>query len=202
LLDLITKHSPTTAIETCRRLCEDPASSLCALARQKLAELDPAGAVASLISNDAVPDEIAAVVPRIRFTDLDDANLEALCRLLLDRFPLAEDPPTEPAAFGSDAYETRHVRSRTLQLLSERGQVRSLERLAEGRPPIDRQMIGYYQRAARTTAANLAHAHPQPHELLALLGRADARLVRHSGGLMSVIVEQLSEIQHDLRACS
>ncbi len=199
LLDLMTKHSPITAIATCRKLCEDPASSLSALAHQKLAELDPAGMVASLISNDAAPDEIVAVVPRIRFTNLGDADLEALCRLLLDRFPPADDPPMEPAAFGSDVYETRHVRSRTLQLLGERGQVRSLERLAEGRSAIDRLMIGYYRRAARTRAADLAYAHPQPYELLALLGRADARLVRHSSGLLSVIVEQLHEIQHYVR---
>ncbi len=197
LLDLLANCSPATAVDVCRRLCETPASSLTTVARRKLAELDPALTVQMLVAADPTPDEVAAIVPRIRLPNLDDANLEAICRLLLETFPISDDPPIEAWAYESPD-EARHVRNRAAQLLGERGQVRRLERLASGRPEIDRAMIGYHTRAARTRAADLAYAHPEPHELIALLDRADARLVRHNSGLMSVIIEQLTEIQHDL----
>ncbi|NJC64684.1 hypothetical protein HC028_09235 [Planosporangium flavigriseum] len=198
LLDLLVKHSPHVALPVCRRLCQDNTSPLSTTACRKLAELDPAGTVDDLVSYKTLADELSTVAPRVKIGELDDGRLAALCRLLLDRFPVANDPPDEPAMFGSDVYETRQVRNRTVSLLAERGQVRTLEELANERPEAEQLMIRYYLRTARAKAADLAYTHPTPHSLLTLLGQADARLVRSSSDLTYVLIEQLQEIQHHL----
>lgn len=198
LLDILAEQEPSTARGVCRAL--PPAHTLHLVAQRKLAELDPAGTVDDLTAREPTAREVAAAASPIKLDSLDDIRIAALGRLLLDRCPLGDDP-TGGWEFRSDvdAYEVRQTRNRTLQVLSERGAVGMLQSLAEGRAGIDQYAIGHYVRLAQQNAADVRLVHPTPDELLALVSRADARLIRHSDDLLEVIVEHLGELQQQIR---
>ncbi len=59
-------------------------------------------------------------------------------------------------------------------------------------------MISAHLRRARAQEANLAFTPLEPQELLSLLSRADARLVRTNDDLLRVVIENLRELQHEI----
>jgi hypothetical protein len=74
----------------------------------------------------------------------------------------------------------------------------SLAALGHGRPATDLDQIQQLLQEARPREA-LANWQPlQPSTLINLLVRGDARLVRDSAGLLTVLLEQLDQIQHDV----
>ncbi|MGH8907789.1 MAG: hypothetical protein ACRD0K_15025 [Egibacteraceae bacterium] len=198
LLDLLVKHTPQIALQACHQLRNGPDPELAARARRSLPSLDPAHTVDEFASG-ATADDLIEVVPSLNLAALDAARLAVLARLLLDWLPFAEDPSTPSLDWGADAEsETRATRSIALQRLAELGLVSTLDQLAEGRPEADRKVIAWYRQIARSRAADLAYAFPSPKELLDLLAKGDARLVRHNADLLTVVIEQLRELQHEV----
>jgi hypothetical protein len=199
LLSLLISHAPQAAAATCKELRTRRAPDVAEAARQGLAQLEPSIIVDDLEAADASAEDLAEVAPHINLDRLDEAHLTAFARLLLHRFPLASDPPTQsdlprPAA-EHDARRTRYI---ILERLAQLGQTRHLAELDQEYQISGRESIAWYIRQARTRAADLALTRPEPDKLLQLLSRSDARLIRHSGDLLHVVFDQLEQLQHEL----
>jgi hypothetical protein len=95
-------------------------------------------------------------------------------------------------------HHAQDLRNRLLQQLSVNGATHDLMALREGRPEHDRLIIGLRLRNARARQADLALTPTPPAQLLELLRRADARLVRDDADLQRVIIRQLDRLQHDI----
>jgi hypothetical protein len=200
LLDLLVKHgSRDSAFEVCRQLSADTPPSLAARARAYLAELDPNGAVDRLISGEPDADEISRVAGKLRVSDLDCPHLVAVAALLLDRYPYADDPPINTDAYFSRGGHVRGLRQHVLQELATNGHSDELVYLRIGRPDHDRQIINHYLNIAQTRQAELAVTPTDPADLMHLLRRGDARLVRDDTEFLDVLVEQFDLLQHELR---
>jgi hypothetical protein len=196
LLDLLIAHAPDIARSTCQQLRTVEDTTLAALAHRGQAVLDPDNVVAELVDQGAAPGVLDNVVPALELTRLNDHSLAGLGRLLLDRLPVEEDPDwlsTEYSPFG-----VRHARGRALDQLAARGLTQALTELRVDRSEVSRYVISAHLRRARTQEANLAFTPLEPSELLTLLGRADARLVRTNEDLLQVVVENLRELQHEI----
>jgi hypothetical protein len=74
----------------------------------------------------------------------------------------------------------------------------ALDALAHDRSHTDRQVIGHYLILARRRQADLDHRAVTPGQLLDLLRRGDARLVRDDAALLQVVVRQLELLQDDI----
>jgi CRISPR/Cas system CSM-associated protein Csm2 small subunit len=91
------------------------------------------------------------------------------------------------------------MRMRLLQSMAGRGMSSALAALEHGRPAADLDRIRHLLQEARTREA-LANWRPlQPATLMNVLASGDARLVRDSAGLMTVLLEQLDQIENDIR---
>lgn len=197
VLGVLVRNAPEIAAATCRELRGDPSSDLAAMARTSLANLDPAGTVDELVAGSASTDELVEIARWLRLDALDVERLTPLAQLLLDRLPAASDPP-----FGghpdNDEYRARETRMRVLDLLAEQGNVAGFQALLEGRTQPDRDLILPRLRRSRQRAADAAFTHVQPNDLVELLRRSDARLVRDDHDLLNVVSAQLDELQHEL----
>ncbi|QBI18861.1 hypothetical protein ER308_04420 [Egibacter rhizosphaerae] len=199
ILDLLIEHAPERAVETCRQLATHADAELALPARQGLAGLEPATTVAELTTTRSESGDLVAVVPKLPLERLGSGDLNELARLLLDRFPFADDPPTPSTYVSNPWIETRETRRRVLERLADTGRFDDLRELAAHRPDPDRDILRRYARRARIRAADLAFEPPNPHGLLHLLARADARLIRSSADLLEVVIEHLHTIEGKLQ---
>jgi hypothetical protein len=200
LLDLLIANSPRRlALDTVRALTDATDPQLAAAATQHLAALDPTPVVDGLAADPPDSVTLARVLPRLDVTALDEQRLTTATRLLLDAYPFAHDPPLHEDHFNAPQYGARQFRGRLLQDLVARGSVNALDALLEDRADIDRQVIGHYRTHARRRQADLDQRATTPRQLLDLLGRGDARLVRDAATLLQVVVRQLELLQDDIR---
>lgn len=200
LLSLLISHAPQAAAATCKHLRGNAAPDLAEAARRGLAKLEPSIIVDDLEAAEASAEELAEIASHINLDRLDEAHLAVFARLLVRRFPFASDPPARLDASYADAeHDGGRARHIVLERLAQLGQARQLGELARQCRISDQESIAWYLRHARTRAADLALARPEPDKLLQLLSRSDARLVRHSRDLLLVVLAQLEELQHELR---
>ncbi len=199
LLGMLVKHASLYALTVCQQILCDPGSALATDARHGLAELDPSGLIDDLEVNSATPADIADIAPYLDLSRLDDGHLAVLGRLLLRCVPFASDPPEQFGVFRADRqYQVRSVRRNVMQLLAQRGHTRFFEDLMPQSHDSGQEIIAWYLRQARAQAADIAYTGLGPSQLLQLLSRADARLVRHDRDLLDVILSQLDLLQREL----
>ena len=199
LLSLLIANAREIAAPVCRQLTVSSSPELAQAARRGLAQLEPAVIVDELAAADADADDLAGIVPSIDIIRLDEARLATLARLLIRRFPFAADPPLQLGRSYADARDDcRRIRHAVQERLAHLGQASLLRDLASQLPEPDQECLTSYLRQARTRATDLALTRPSPSSLLGLLGRADARLVRHSHDLLLVVLNQLEQLQLDL----
>lgn len=199
VLDLVVSNAPTDAVSLCRELEELPEAGLVKRAREHLASIDPVATTREVVDGAVPREHLTRVIMYVDFTALDDNLLVSLAELVLDRFPMATDPPLSETSWGrDDRQEVAQVRARMLNRLVEHGQVDHLQRLAADRPEPDRSVLRRMSAQARLQAAELAHEPMTPEGLMILLARPDVRLVRTDSDLLAVVLEQLSDLQHDL----
>jgi hypothetical protein len=201
LLALLAELDETQTLTMCWELLGDLESKLRPRAARLLAELAPNEMVAHMLAGPWANQDLHAFVSRIVLPKLDIEDLEALAKFLLDRFPLADDPPFEGGWMGEwNIHDTLQTRGRSLGRLADLGQIHVLERLAQDRGLAEANYLKHLVRRARTSAADLAVRPIEPHELLRLLELADARIIRTAADLLTAALHQLETIQHQLKS--
>jgi hypothetical protein len=199
LMHLLITRAPRDALPACRLIIATPGHALAAAARRGLAELDPAALISQLEASPTQLEDITDTAGHLRPSLLNDSQLADLARLLLRHVPLGSDPPIKLGVYDPDPLdEMRRVRRTVMDLLADHGQERFFRELAAQQDDDCQQVTGWYLRRARARATDRSYAGLAPDELLHLLGRADARLVRNGRDLLDVIVCQLDDIQRDL----
>ncbi|HEY5362410.1 MAG TPA: hypothetical protein VIJ82_32795 [Streptosporangiaceae bacterium] len=199
LLTLLVEHAPQIALPACRRLLDTPDHDLTEAASRGLAELDPAALIDHLTAKDTAPRHIAEVAGHLKLSQLDDPHLAALARLLLRCVPFASDPADETGILNTEnGYQARRVRRIVMDQLADHGNVWFFEELAAQHAGAGSETIAWYRRRGRAKAAELAYTGLTPAQLLHLLGKADARLVRNDTDLLEVIILQLDDLQREL----
>jgi hypothetical protein len=194
-MGLLVEHAPDVALDIARAAMNDEISppSMCAT----LAKLAPEELIAEWVAEGHLgPLES---LHGLNATRLSDSSLATLAAMLLDKLPFADDPD-EPLDFTERTPESvaRNMRMVLLQSMSSRGMSSALVALAHGRPAADVDRIRHLLQEARTHEA-VANWRPlQPATLMNVIASGDARLVRDSAGLMTVLREQLDEIQNDI----
>ncbi|MFG1784480.1 hypothetical protein ACGFIU_18735 [Rhodococcus oryzae] len=196
VIGVLVEHAPDIALDVARTAMSEDAVPPAAFAA--LAKLAPDGLVEEWIAQGQLG-------PLERLRDLDperlsEATLVALTGMLLDELPIAEDPAQrDDFAERTPEAAARQLRIRLLQLMAGRGMASTLVALEHGRPALDGEQIRHLLQEARTREA-LANWRPlRPGTLMRLLESGDARLVRDSAGLLTVLLEQLDQIQNDIR---
>lgn len=199
VLGMLIKHAPGTAATACRQIAFTPDAALAADARQGLALLDPGSLIEDLHANPAAHGEIAKLAPDFNVSRLNDPHLVMLGHMLVQCVPFASDPPLRFGVFTPEAgYEVRRKRDIVLATLADHGQAGFSEELAARRDPAGRKTITWHLRQARSRATDNCYPGLTPHQMLHLLSRADARLVRHDHDLLEVVIAQLDELQREL----
>jgi hypothetical protein len=199
VLDMLIKHAPGTAVAACRTIAFTPGAALAAEARRGLAALDPGLLVEDLRASDASPGEIAALAPHFNVSRLDDSHLAMLGRMLLQCAPFASDPPLRLGVHTPDpGYQVRRQRGIVLATLADHGQAGFFEELAARHGPASHETITWHLREARSRATDRSYPGLPPGQLLHLLSRTDARLVRHDHDLLEVVIAQLGELQREI----
>ncbi|GAB3219285.1 hypothetical protein GCM10027447_01780 [Glycomyces halotolerans] len=200
LLDLLSKQNPTQAIDTCWRLLDEPDSHLRLRAARNLASLAPIDMLVHLATGVWANQELYAFIPYIDPRALEPDELALLSRFLLDRFPIANDPPWEGGWVGeANAHDTLRARARCLEQLANLGLIEILLHLNHDRNPVEANYLKLLVRRARVSNADLAVKPLKPSDLLQLLDQADARIMRSAEDLQSALLHQLDTIQHELR---
>ena len=199
VLQVLVKYAPEVALQACQSITGISDHALAPGARRGLAELDPAALVALLEADTPEPEDMADIAEHLNLGLLDDPQLTALARLLLRCTPLASDPPLQYGVFTADRlHQVRRIRRIVMDLLAEHGQDRFFRDLATQHEGDGKTTAEWYLRRARTRATDLAYTSLPPDELLRLLGRADARLVRNDSDLLDLILLQLEDVQREL----
>ena len=199
VLDMLIKHDPGTAVAACRGIAFTPGAALAADARRGLAALDPGILVEDLHANDASPGEIAVLAPHFNVSRLKDSHLAMLGRMLLQCAPFASDPPLRLGVHTPDpGYQVRRQRGVVLATLADHGQAGFFEELAARHDPAGGETITWHLREARARATDNSYPGLPPGQLLHLLSRADARLVRHDHDLLEIVIAQLGEVQREI----
>ena len=168
-------------------------------ARRGLASLDPPAS--STILRPATPRRPTspASLPNSIVSLLDDAHLAVLGRLLLRCVPFASDPQEQFGVYRADKrYQVRSIRRQVMDLLARHGQASFFEALPSQPGDPGYELVTWYLRQARAHATDIAYTGLDPRQLLQLLSRADARLVRHDQDLLEVILSELDKLQHQL----
>ncbi|WP_194835522.1 NACHT domain-containing NTPase [Nocardia sp. XZ_19_369] len=194
-ISALVEHAPDVALDVARgAMTEEVVPSAAFVA---LATLAPDEVVAEWITQGQLGplEHLRDLDP----TRLSDASLAALTGLLLDKLPFAEDP-AESEGFSEVTPESaaRRLRTHLLQSMAGRGMATRLAALEHGRPAPDVEQIRHMLHEARIREALANWQLLQPSTLMAFLATADARLVRDSAGLLTVLLEQLDLIQHDV----
>jgi hypothetical protein len=195
-LVILVEHAPTTALDVARSAQSEDSPPACAAAA--LAGLSPEEyLVPHLADGERLP---LVAIPRVDLDQLSDDTLSRLAHALLDELPFADDP-ARGAGFAESTPESeaRRVRFRLLQAMAARGMVGHLEALAEGRADTDAEHVHHVIQQARERQALMSWRPLDPSTMMKLIVQGDARLVRDSGDLVAVLLEQLEYIQRDLR---
>jgi hypothetical protein len=199
VLGMLIEHAPGTGAATCRQIAFTPGAVLAEQARLGLAALDPDILIDDLHSSHAAPGEIAGLAPHFNIGRLDDSRLAMLGRLLLQCAPFASDPPLRLGVHTPDpGYEVRGKRDRVLATLADHGQAGFFEELAARHDPASHDTITWHLRQARSRSADTSYPGIPPGQMLHLLSRADARLIRHGHDLQDVVIAQLGELQREI----
>lgn len=199
LLHILVRSASRDALTACQLITGTPGHDLTQAARRGLAELDPAALLSQLEVNPVQPEDLADIAGHLKLSLLNDTQLADLARLLLDYVPLASDPPLRLGVYDPEPLdEVRRVRRVVMDLLADHGQDRFFQNLAAQQDDGTQQDTGWYLRRARARATDLSYAGHTPRQLLHLLGRADARLVRNGRDLLDVILLQLEDLQREL----
>lgn len=194
-LAILVDHAPTTALKIARAVQseQDPPEGVA----EALATLSPEELLAPRLAAGAVAP--LAPLPRINLDRLSDGTLADLARVLLDELPFACDPARgDGFAETTPESEARRVRVHVLQAMAARGMVGHLEALSASRPNADVEQIRHMLQQARDREALSCWRPLEPATMMGLVAQGDARLVRDSAGLVTVLLEQLEHIQRDL----
>jgi hypothetical protein len=198
VLDMLVRHAPGAAAAVCRQITFTPGADLATEARRGLAALDPGCLVEDLCTRRARPDEVAELAPHVNVSLLSDPDLVTLGGMLLECVPFAGDPPLRFGVFTPEpGYQARRKRDIVLATLADRGQDGFFEELA-GSPGLADETTAWHLREARSRALDIGYPSLPPDQLLHLLSRADARLVRHDEDLLEVVIARLEELQLEL----
>lgn len=194
-IDVLVEYAPDTALDVARTVIREDVVPPAAFA--VLAKLTPEELVKEWIAQGQL-----GPVERLRNLDpgrLSNASLAALTGMLLDELPFTENPEQRddfaeltPQAVG------RRLRMRLLQSMAGRGMASALATLEHNRPAADAEQIRYLLQEARTREAQENWRPLQPDTLVELLASGDARLIRDNAGLLTVLLEQLEQIQNDI----
>ncbi|WP_317612741.1 hypothetical protein [Rhodococcus opacus] len=195
-IDVLAEHAPDIALDVARSVIREDAVPPAAFA--VLAKLTPDELVVEWIAQGQL-----GPVERLRNLDpgdLSEETLAALTGMLLDELPFTENPEQRddfaeltPQAVG------RRLRMRLLQSMAGRGMASALATLEHNRPAADAEQIRYLLQEARTREAQENWRPIHPDTLMELLASGDARLVRDNAGLLTVLLEQLEQIQNDIQ---
>ena len=193
---VLLEHAPNIALDVARAALNDnivPAAAFATVAR-----LAPEELIAEWIAQNRL-----GPLERLRDLNLErlsDSSLTSLTGILLDKLPFADDPGNS-YGFTESTPESvaRRMRMRALQSMARRGMASSLATLGHGRPAADLQQIRHLMQEARTGEALKNWQPVQPGTFMEVLASGDARLVRDSAGLLAVLLEQLDQIQNDVR---
>jgi hypothetical protein len=195
-IDVLIAHDPDRAAGIARAAMNDAHTP--AAAYTALAKLAPAELIADWITHKQLGplDHLRGLDP----DRLSDDSLTRLTGLLLDQIPFAHTPDqvtdfseATPLAVG------RRSRTALLQSMAARGMTAALTKLECNRPQADAERIRQLRQEARIREARNSWRPLRPATLMDLLASGDARLIRDSGGLLTVLLEQLEQIQIDLR---
>jgi hypothetical protein len=195
-LAILVDHAPATALDVARATQseQDPPDGVA----EALAALSPE----ELLAPRLAAGELSPLPPlsRLDLSRLTDGTLADLARMMLNELPFADDPARGDgfSATTPDS-EARRVRVNVLQAMAARGMAGHMEALGAGRAEADVEQIRYLLQQAREREALRCWRPLEPSTMLKLIARGDARLVRDSAGLVSVLQEQLEHIQRDLR---
>jgi hypothetical protein len=198
LLELLARNAPGTALPVCRALAVGADAPVAAHAVRHLAALDPNGTVDEWAADLPPPTELAALAGHLRIAGLGHARLTTAARVLLDAFPYDSDPEPESGWGVEHTGAARSARGEALRRLADLGACEEIASLRTGRPPLDELVLRRYERTARIRQADLSIAATRPRDLLELLRSRDARMVRDDDDLLSVVVEQLDILQHQI----
>ncbi|MUL67095.1 hypothetical protein BOO86_21660 [Mycobacterium sp. CBMA 234] len=194
-LGVLVEHAPDVAVAVAKAAMgehEVPPAAFAALAK-----LAPQDLFANWITQESLgPLEL---LRELDTEKLSNDSVVALTRLVLDELPFAQDPD-ELYDFAAEtpAAAARRTRTRLLQSMASRGMANALIDLAKGRPVADTDRIRQLLQQARAYEAMTNWRPLAPVTLMELLDSGDARLIRDSAGLRTVLVEQLAHIQNDL----
>ncbi|ONI67062.1 hypothetical protein BWI15_28200 [Kribbella sp. ALI-6-A] len=194
--EVLVEHAPSVALDNARATrAEEPAP---AGAIEALAKLAPEELLTPwLAAGQLGPLEHLREIDPIQ---LSDSSLAALSRLLLDRLPFAGDPErADDFARSTPESEARRLRMNLLQTMARRGMASHLASLRTERPAEDQEQINHLLQQARAHEALSLWRPLTPDTMMALVARGDARVIRDSAGLITVLLEQLDQIQHYVR---
>lgn len=194
-MGVLVVHSPDVALDVARSVLNDDVVPPAAFA--VVARLAPEELIGEWITQHRLG-------PLEHLRDLDpellsDISIAALTGMLLDRLPFAEDP-YESDGFTESTPQSvaRRTRMRLLRSMVDRGMSASLAALGHGRPAADLELIRHLLQEARTREALASRRPVLPGTFMGVVASGDARLVRDSAGLLTVLLEQLDLIQNDL----
>ncbi|KQU33361.1 hypothetical protein ASH04_05635 [Rhodococcus sp. Leaf233] len=139
----------------------------------------------------------------IRSEALSDFSLTHLTEKLLKGIK-SEDNPKPTLGFAERTHgSTAHSTIRALlQTMASRGLVAALRSLQSGSSDQYVEHIRHLLQEATTREAIINWKPITPSTLMELFAKGDARLIRDSSDLLIVLLEQLEQIQHDIRDLS
>lgn len=197
LLRLLADHAPGAVdrdlIETLTRSTDEAVRSA-ALALRGTTDPDPV--LQEIVSGEVTGDALTTAVERLAVADLTDEVLRASTGDMLDRWPYSTEPPINSPEWQAER-ASRDLREALLQQLADRGDVHALQVLAR-RPGVDGRLVARHARTAAARAAEHAVSPVSPSDLLDMLARGDARLVRHGTDLIEALVAFLEHLQREL----
>jgi hypothetical protein len=195
-IGVLVKHAPDVALEVARAAKDD--GPVPAAAFDAIAKLAPEELLAPWFATGR-----SGPLEHLREIDperLSDASLAALTRLLLDDLPFADDPErSDDVTESTPESAARRLRRHLLQSMAGRGMASHLAALSADRPAEDQEQIRHLLQQARAHETLSRWRPLEPQTMMELLSRGDARLVRDGAGLATVLLEQLGQIQHDVR---
>ncbi|QPG67127.1 hypothetical protein [Mycolicibacterium mucogenicum] len=198
-INILAEHAPAAALDVSRAALSDDDAPPNAIAT--IARLAPEATVAAWVSANCLGQ--FEYLRELNIDDLSDSSLEKLSSMLLDALPFDEHPddPDDFSGRTPDAV-ARRMRMRLMQAMASRGMTASLVELEHKLPAIHHENLWHLQREARAREALAMWRPLPPRTLMNLVDNGDARLVRDSAGLLTLLLEQLDEIQHDLQSRS
>ncbi|WP_327097175.1 hypothetical protein OIE68_46190 [Nocardia vinacea] len=194
-ISVLIDHAPDIALDVARTtISEDDVPPTAYIA---LAKLAPDELVAQCTEqNQHGPREHLIYLDLER---LSDSSLITLTGMLLDEMPVGADPAhSDDFDKWTPEAANRRLRPLLLHSMAGRGMASSLAALGQGRPAADREAIQHLMQQARAREALMNWQPLPPRTFMDLLASGDARLIRNNAGLLTVLLEQLEQVQHDI----